>query len=174
MFNSKKTSSIFRSVTSQLSKSKSEYRVYQDYNYSLDDAGNYQSSKRSIELYKDNWSGVVFEEFFHAGQHDFYGKSFENRSSFLKEFEVKMAKIYSAVKEGNADVLDGDAVLKGMSKTDINKIANGISGGKTDSKEFNSALNNLQQGISTEYGVKIDKSLNLNKSLQYLKKLIAK
>jgi len=46
-----KTSSIFRSVTSQLSKSKSEYRVYQDINYSLDDAGNYQPLPSGYDLH---------------------------------------------------------------------------------------------------------------------------
>jgi len=118
-----KSSKIFRSFVTSLNRSQNKYSVYQNYAWSTGgDGGNY--GDRSLEFYEQPYQGAIFEEFFHAGQNEFYGNKFTGMSDLRKEFEAKVAKIVSSQVENNTELLSGDLVLKNMSESDNNIITN--------------------------------------------------
>ncbi|NVN95010.1 MAG: hypothetical protein HXX18_06975 [Bacteroidetes bacterium] len=123
----------------------------------------YDPPSKTINLFSDLLSkSAVFEETFHAGQYNFYGK--EKRTSLQLEFEAKVSKIATGI-------VDDDLVMKKVSKTDFSIIQNYYSGEKTDMKSFNSSLNNVLEATSSVYGGET-KGFDKKESLRYLSNIV--
>jgi RHS repeat-associated protein len=167
-----KNSSIFHSVVDRLRDSKELYSVYQDYDWSLSGhKGRYHPTTRRIEFFAEDISeSTIFEEFFHAAQHDFYK---ENRLNILDEFEAKIAKIISAHQTGNQEIIGSDGVLSSISDIDKWIIVLGLVGGANiDEETLNTSLANVKNSLIDVYGFDKNSKLDYNKSLEYLKTLI--
>ncbi|NVK75895.1 MAG: hypothetical protein HWE24_20665 [Oceanospirillaceae bacterium] len=113
---------VFQNVIRQLERSETSYTVnlvHAPSNFIAKklaqeqrkgEGGNYRPSNHSINFLTQelsSWSeapysskSVVFEEFFHAGQFDYYGESIGERTPLEIEVEAKFAKAYSGLSAG--------------------------------------------------------------------------
>ncbi len=172
-----RTNSIFKRVFSQLWYDKNNtYKVIQTAKWGLlgysETTGMYDSGNRTIEFFSETSDmSDIFEEFFHAGQHNFYGSKFKS-GAFENEFEVRMAKIYSGIYNNNMELINKDAILKEINSSDLKIVADYIAGKKVDNKKLMNILNNLTDSINKEYpGGTTKNGLN---HLEYLQSLIKK
>ena len=165
---------IFASVYKQLKESKKNtYSVFQDAAYHLGYGGVYRSETRRIELFsRSSTMATIFEEFFHAGQHEYYGEKYNTMGTLAREFEAKVACIYSAATTNNPALLENDDVLSKMSSSDMDIITKSLQGKKVDAKALNNAFNSLKNNVIDVYKLDKNSKIDFNKSLEYLKTLI--
>jgi hypothetical protein len=166
-------SSIFAKVVERLTFSAHTYQIIQQTGWLIGIEGRYIGSTRSIELFSRTlYDDAIFEEFFHAAQHDFYGNKNDNRI-FANEFEVRVAKIIWTYQTGNEDMSNED-VLNRMSSSDKSIIAKGMLGEKVDKKLLANAFKNLTEAVrkTDSYNKHYKENFDYNKSLDFLKSII--
>jgi hypothetical protein len=153
-----KSNEIFRKVFNDLSASKNKYTVAE---YSSYDAnGAFSPNKDGGGTIKfNNFGGVsdinkstVFEETFHAGQHEFYKGKRDN--SLANEVEAKAAKLLSG------DM--GDASFREQ-KADYSGIADYFKTGKKG-KKYESSVNALINDVYDKYKKHYDSNGTLDKN----------
>jgi hypothetical protein len=157
MFTSNKA---FEAVSTQLFASKLVYEVRQGTGSSnargefMGDWYGYKGTKSSPFAIAFNaptdGEGTIFEEFFHAGQHDYYGDRAESFTGLQIEVEAKAAKALSGVMGStpaekaffnNPQVRQYSAQVAAGEQIDL-----GTSDG------FRNALSTLAAGVFEEYG----------------------
>lgn len=143
---------VFISVIRQLDASEIKYtasRYKASSNYiinagekkKLEGKGGYYDRNGGITFIPSDISGwdiesysmetAVFEEFYHAGQHDYYREGFDNRTKLEIEVEAKFAKAYSGMSTGigyeETFMIENEALFESIRSVDgdISKLGDG-------------------------------------------------
>ena len=181
---------VFQNVVRQLERSETSYTVnlvHAPSSYIAKklaqerrkgEGGNYSPSNHSINFLTQELSSwpeapyssrsAVFEEFFHAGQYDYYGESIGERTHLEIEVEAKFAKAYSGLSAGigyeeNFMTTNGNILQR---LRDLNGDVSQLS--EDDMYSLDIAIFNFARNVADNYGYSIeDYQLSVPDLLEY-------